>query len=170
MSAYVDDELTGVEMLEIRRHLGECESCAQEYESVRFVKHAVARLATVTPREDFAASIMAKLDEVSIPAYQRIIDSIMRVAHRKISPVAAALGACGLALVILSAGSMEPIQPEQTPQIAASTPYNLYVEPTDIIPRLPEGRVIAPEYGPVKVADQDPGLNGHTLELVAFIR
>ena len=52
LSAYVDAELTGAEMFAIRRHMSDCSECAEEYESVRLVKHAVSRLSAVAPRGD----------------------------------------------------------------------------------------------------------------------
>ncbi|MCE5313419.1 MAG: anti-sigma factor [Armatimonadota bacterium] len=120
MSAYVDGELTGLEMLEIRRHLGECPDCAEECESIRFTKKMVLRLATVKPREDFAASIIMNLDAIEVPRYQKIFDSMAAFMHRKLSPVAAALAVSGAALVILSAGGVDGVRPGSGNQIAMS--------------------------------------------------
>ena len=107
ISAYVDGELTGTEMLEIRRHMSECPQCEHEHESIRAMKHAVSLLRTVPPRQDFAHSIIRRLDEVRIPGYQRFFNSIAVSVHKKLSPVAAALAASGLALVVLSSGGIE---------------------------------------------------------------
>jgi len=121
MSAYVDGELTGVEMLEIRRHISECEECAQEHDAVRLTKQAVSRLRTVAPREDFVHSILARLDEVEVPPYQRVANAAADFVHRKLSPVAAALAASGVALVILSASGVDNVRPESHPIIASSS-------------------------------------------------
>ncbi|MCL5670408.1 MAG: zf-HC2 domain-containing protein [Acidobacteria bacterium] len=112
LSAYVDGELAGVEMLEIRRHLSECEECTQEYEDVRFTKHALSQLANISPRADFAASISARLDEVTVSPYQKIFNCAVRYAHNRLSPVTAALAAIGVAFVILSAGSVNYSRPQ----------------------------------------------------------
>jgi len=45
LSAYLDRELVGHQMLAIERHLRECRSCAQELESLRFVKARLGSLA-----------------------------------------------------------------------------------------------------------------------------
>lgn len=107
MCAYIDAELTGTEMLAIRRHISECDECAEEYESMRVVKHAVSRLASIAPRKDFASSILKTLDKVEIPPYQRAINSIAGFVHRKLSPVAATVAAFGVAMVILGAGGAD---------------------------------------------------------------
>ena len=112
MSAYMDGELTGAEMLEIRRHLSDCEDCAEEHESTRLVKQAMSRLRTVTPRKDFAELILAKLEVVETPAYQRLIDAAARFVHGRLSPVAAAIAASGVALMLLTAGGIDQVTPQ----------------------------------------------------------
>jgi anti-sigma factor RsiW len=121
MSAYVDGELTGAEMLAIRRHLSECAECAAEYESMRLVKQAVARLRTVVPRKDFAASILHRLDDVQVAPYQRLADWALRFAHGKLSPVAAALAACGVAIVLMTAGGIDGLAPDSLQNAAMAT-------------------------------------------------
>ena len=44
LSAYVDRELTGAEMLHIRSHLGACESCRAEHEALYRMKMMLGRL------------------------------------------------------------------------------------------------------------------------------
>jgi anti-sigma factor RsiW len=120
MSAYVDGELTGVEMLEIRRHLNECTECAEEYESTRFTKQMIFRLATVKPREDLVTSILTNLDAIEVPHYQRMLNSAARFVHQKLSPVAAALAVSGVALVIMSAGGVDGVHTEPSQEMAMS--------------------------------------------------
>ena len=133
MSAYVDAELTGTEMLAIRRHISGCAECAEEYESVRFVKHTVSRLSVVAPRKDFAASILKKLDIVEIPPYQRAINSLAGFMHRKLSPVAAAVAAFGVAMVIFGAGGAgnNIIQPAQAPPLPVGS-YKVSLVPESV--------------------------------------
>lgn len=123
MSAYVDGELTGTEMLTIRRHISDCPDCADEWEATRIIKQAVSGLGAVTPRKDFAVSILRRLDEVEVPTYQRWANTALAFLHRKLSPVAAALAASGVALVILTAGGMDSTPVMDTAQ---STPANGY--------------------------------------------
>jgi anti-sigma factor RsiW len=113
MSAYVDGELTGTEMLAIRRHLSQCAECADEYESTRLVKQAVARLRTVAPRMDFAAATMGRLEDARVTPYQRLAAWALRFAHGKLSPVAAALAASGVALVLMTAGGIDGFAPKE---------------------------------------------------------
>ncbi len=122
MSAFVDGELTGAEMLAIRRHITQCPDCSEEYESLKMTKLAVARLRTVVPREDFAASIIGKLDQQIIPPYRRVINVIYRYAAHKLSPVAAALAVSAFVLAILAAGGQDRIL-VQKPDVVATAPY-----------------------------------------------
>ena len=115
----MDGELPGTDMLAIRRHLSECPDCAEEWEAILFTKRAVSRLRTAVPRKDFAASIIVRLDEVQVPPYQRAANSVMRFIHGRLSPVAAALAASGLALVILTAGGVGPISVDTSSEMAA---------------------------------------------------
>jgi len=120
MSAYVDGELTGAEMLAIRRHLSDCAECAEEHASMLLVKQAVARLRTVAPRKDFATAIMGRLEDVQVTAFQRLANWALRFAHGKLSPVAAALAASGVALVLMTAGGIYGVMPEDLQSPAAA--------------------------------------------------
>lgn len=120
MSAYVDGELTGAEMLEIRRHLSDCAECAEEYESIKMVKQMLFRLDAARPKVDLAASIMAKLDVVEVPRYQKVFNCAVNFLHRKVSPVAAALAVSGFALVIMSAGGVDGVKTQPSQQMAMS--------------------------------------------------
>lgn len=62
ISAYVDGELPGVEMLAIRQHLGDCTNCSMEFESILYVKRSMAALATKNPSADLASRICSQLD------------------------------------------------------------------------------------------------------------
>ena len=154
MSAYADGELTGLEMLAIRRHLSECAECAKEHESVRLMKQAVARLRTVAPREELAASILERLDDAETPRYQRLAHSLGNFVHRKLSPVAAALAASGIALVILSAGGVDTARPESSLAVA-SLPFGARIQEAGVIPEVPGGW-IAITSGPLKVGESTP--------------
>jgi anti-sigma factor RsiW len=74
LSAYIDRELAGAEMLPIRRHLDACPGCAAEHESLRRVK---ALLASAPPPElsgDAVAAVMRRWSErgtaVSAPPHR----------------------------------------------------------------------------------------------------
>jgi anti-sigma factor RsiW len=152
ISAYVDGELTGVEMLELRRHLGQCPECMDEYESLRMAKLAVSRLGTVTPREDLAACIIRKLDHVSTPPYQRALTRMFRFAGRKLSPVAAALAVSGIALAFLAAGGQDRMLTQKS-EVMASAPLSLQVQSVSFVPQVPESSMMYSSSRPLVVAN-----------------
>jgi anti-sigma factor RsiW len=161
MSAFVDGELTGTEMLAIRRHISDCPDCAAEYESLKMTKLALARLRTVVPREDFAASIIRRLDEQIIPPYQRLINVVYKYAARKLSPVAAALAVSGLVLAILAASGQDRIL-IQKPDVVVSAPYSVRTHGVSLVPAT-ENVVYSDK--PVVVADHTAGANLYLADL-----
>lgn len=164
MSAYVDGELTGEEMLAIRRHLATCAECAEEHESVLVTKRALANLGTVQPRHDFAAAILAQLDEVTVPRHQRFFDWIVRVLREKVSPVAAALAVSGAALVIMSAGEVEKLAPVTTVSVAgAPTQQVTFVRSID----RPSGVLVSAE--PLELANDVTGMDNAAAQVAHFV-
>lgn len=156
MSAFVDGELTGAEMLAIRRHITQCPDCSEEYESLKMTKLAVARLRTVVPREDFVACIVRKLGQETIPPYQRAINVIYRYAVRKLSPVAAALAVSGLVLAILAAGGQDRIL-VQKPDLVAAAPLGIRAHGVSLMPAVPESPMMYSNNRPLVVADHAAG-------------
>ena len=156
ISAYVDGELTGAEMLEIRRHLGECSECMEEYESLKMTKLAVARLRTVAPPRDLAACIVQKLDEVSIPPYQRVLTKVFSFTARKLSPVTAALAVSGLALAFLAAGVQDGIVIAK-PDVVATAPSSSSIHGVSLVPQVPESTIVYARPRPLVVANYSGG-------------
>lgn len=62
LSAYLDGELAGDEMIEIRRHVDRCQACETELAVVRKTKLLLSRLRTAVPREALLSDIAANLD------------------------------------------------------------------------------------------------------------
>lgn len=62
LSAYIDGELAGVEQLQIRAHVGQCDECSNEYESLVCTKRLLSSLTAHEPRANLETSILAKLD------------------------------------------------------------------------------------------------------------
>ena len=156
ISAYVGGELTGAQMLEIRRHLSDCPECAGEHEMMRAMKSAVSRLGTVSPPEHLAASIVAKLDDVSIPPYQRIANRLFGFAGRKLSPVAAALAVSGLALAILASSGQDRMLVDRTDAVATA-PLSVHVESVSFQPQIPDTPITYSSSKPLVVADYSKG-------------
>ncbi len=163
ISAYIDGELTGAEMLEIRRHLSDCPECAEEHESIRATKLVLSRLATAVPRPDLADSIIRSLDVVRVPFYQRVINSVVRFAHSKLSPVAAALAASGLALVLLSASGIDNIDFRPVQELAA-----LPAQETGFVRQLSTSSILLPGDNPLVVADPHTGFAHPDLKLASL--
>lgn len=122
ISAYVDCELAGLEMLAIRRHLSECAECNNEFESLLRVKRAFGSLSAKHPADDLASRICAQLDSVPLPPYQAMIAAIRKHLTTPSSHLrwaTAGIGAFAL-LLVLSAGPMSTNDPQLVPGVPAS--------------------------------------------------
>lgn len=60
LSAYLDGELTGREMNDVRAHLAVCCSCHNEHETLYATKQMVASLAFQAPREELESLLIAQ--------------------------------------------------------------------------------------------------------------
>lgn len=164
MSAYVDGELTGEQMLAIRRHLGTCSDCAEEHQSVLLTKRAVGSLITMRPRRDFVADILTQLDEVAVPKHQRLTDWLVRVLHEKVSPVAAALAVSGAALVIMTAGKVDTL----TPVITAET-TSPPVHRVSFMKHVSAESGVFADKRPLELATDIPGVGDPQVQLVSLM-
>jgi len=63
LSAYIDRELAGTEMLQIRRHLEGCPGCSAAYGSLRRVKSLIAAAPSVELSGDVTAAVMRRWQE-----------------------------------------------------------------------------------------------------------
>jgi hypothetical protein len=99
----MDGELTGVEMLEIRRHLDDCGCCLAQYEEVREAKLLLSRLPYAQPRPGLAEAICASLDCVRVPRHQKILNKFAEFGRARFTPVAAGFVGLGAVLMILIA-------------------------------------------------------------------
>lgn len=168
LSAYVDGELTGVEMLEIRRHLSDCPDCAQEHAAVLLTKRAVSRLANVIPREEFVASLMSSLGEVQVPAYQKWINTFARATHKRFSPVAAALAVSGFAMVVLSAGGMVDSLNTSADQYAANAAYAAGATRVSFLPELRSSPESIASASPLMVASDATSVTNARFQFVSL--
>ncbi len=152
ISAYVDGELTGAEMLDIRSHLRECPDCAEEYESIRATKLMVARLNTMVPRDDLAVSIMHRLNQISAPPHQRALSRMSGYFARKLSPVVAALAVSGVAFAFLAVGGQNRLASNN--EVVASAPISLHAQEVSLVPEMPESAVLYSNARPLVVANE----------------
>lgn len=81
LSAYIDGELTGEEMLLIRRHLSDCEFCSDEYNSLQVVKKLLGSLETVDASNEWSSSLTAHAYAGGKPWWGRVKISDMVVFH-----------------------------------------------------------------------------------------
>ena len=61
LSAYIDRELPGEEMLSVRSHLERCPDCLQEMESLKEIKTSLNALPMHEPRVDLASDILRQI-------------------------------------------------------------------------------------------------------------
>jgi len=59
LSAYLDSELSGNEMLAIRQHISGCEACCEEEKALRTLKRMLASSRTPEPSDDLADRLCA---------------------------------------------------------------------------------------------------------------
>lgn len=91
LSAYLDAELTGAEMLEVRAHLEACRACRAEHESLQQTKHLLASLALRAPRPEFESLLRTDLERsLAFPFALRWLPASWLLAWRD--------GAVGLSL------------------------------------------------------------------------
>lgn len=63
LSAYMDDELTGEEQLQIRRHLGVCQKCSTEHDTLLATKRMISSLTVRQARPEMEQMIHDVLAE-----------------------------------------------------------------------------------------------------------
>lgn len=74
ISAYIDGELTGDEQILVRRHLRDCTTCTEEYESLMATKRLIASFAARLPDSSLETKILSALNEM--PDCQTWRDSV----------------------------------------------------------------------------------------------
>lgn len=63
ISAYVDGELTGWQMIEVRRHIEACPECVRELKEFRILKSALSSSVDLTPDESLHTRMMAGIEK-----------------------------------------------------------------------------------------------------------
>lgn len=78
LSAYIDSEIPGVEMLAVRRHLSECEECNATFEALLHVKRSLGRLAQKCPSEWLADRICQQINHLPPATREPVRASVRR--------------------------------------------------------------------------------------------
>ena len=107
LSAYIDGELTGVEMIEIRRHLDGCRGCRDELDDLRAVKRLVGRVQPAQPSADLPGRICASLDQVQPYSLLGAWSALWQPAFRKLSPAVVAVTVVFLGMLLFTARTMD---------------------------------------------------------------
>jgi len=130
LSAYFDQELTGAQMLEIRRHLNGCPSCRAEHDSVQKVKTLFAALGPVEPPRPLNLNLLQNPPRRSRVPVQ-VSDALARVgAWMAAAPRSSAHLATysALALVIMALAVVH--HPQHADAVTANVPELLPAEET----------------------------------------
>jgi hypothetical protein len=167
LSAYIDGELTGVEMLEIRRHLSDCADCEEEHAAILFTKQALSRLGSIVPKEDFVAKLSLSLDEVQITPYQRMLNSISRVMQKRFAPAATVLAVSGFAMVVLSSGGSFDGSIGGNDQYTAEFPISGGYSTASFIPELHTNPEAMASSRPLMVASDVTSVTNARVEFVS---
>lgn len=72
LSAYIDGELSGLEMLRIRDHLGQCAACNGEVEALRAVKSLLLQQPAVEPSADFESRLVGAVFASTPPLPKKV--------------------------------------------------------------------------------------------------
>ena len=138
LSAYLDAELTGSEMLEIRAHLDGCPACRAEHRTLRETKHLLASLALQTPRQDFEPLLRAQVERASHPAGRWVPSWLLAWQGGALSlprprPLVAA-AALSLTTLLLATATLDTpsAAPDASARAAAPEVYPRYVEPHSV--------------------------------------
>lgn len=134
ISAYLDRELTGNEMLEVREHIRWCDDCRAEYHNLQQVKSLVRSIPELTPDQDVMTRLRSRI-EAERRSPQRLFRGPMSVV---VSTVAAAVAA----LVIfsyLTSDSMGDDRFAGAPDPSDADRLVINSDPTGVSPILPVG-------------------------------
>ncbi|MBC8139208.1 MAG: zf-HC2 domain-containing protein [Fibrella sp.] len=150
LSAYIDRELTGMEMLEVRAHVEQCEGCRAEQESLAQTKRLLSSLSYTTPRAELEQLLVVRAERVANPS---LLDRIMppewsdamlwrwegigNLASPRLRPLAATalLSLAGLCLATASVNQPGDESPFGDTPTAQS--FAVYVGPTGTLTRVP---------------------------------
>jgi anti-sigma factor RsiW len=126
LSAYLDRELSGNELLELRAHLAECRECRTEETELRNLKLMLGGLEAPQPSDDLC-------DRLCCAVLQEARKSEQRWSWRKPLVTFASVAAVSMlaTFFILSVQAPKPalVKQDITSDVAANEAYNMAVDP-----------------------------------------
>ena len=135
LSAYIDKELTGFEMLQIGQHLSDCSECSCELNSLLSIKSMLSSLPVSEPDPAWLQSLSATVHDATLPFYDRWLsrlsaaDLTFSFNHRKLT---SALMLSSVAIFMVSASFDHNVR--ETQQLAAggaTADYKVNYSPGD---------------------------------------
>ncbi len=150
LSAYIDRELTGAEMLDIRAHVEECEGCRAEQESLSHTKRLLSSLTYTTPRAELEQLLVVRAERVANPSFlDRIMppewsdamlwrwEGIGNLASPRLRPLAATALLSLAGLCLATARVNQPGDESPFGEAPSAQSFAVYVGPTGTLTRVP---------------------------------
>lgn len=119
LSAYLDRELPGAELLAMRSHLASCAACREEEDALRQLKRFLGAAPTPEPPADFAERLTARVLAEREPAIRR------QAIFRRPVFAFAGVAACSMAVTF---GLLSAAGPKPAPSAVASGTQDLSFE------------------------------------------
>ncbi|MEI6913979.1 MAG: anti-sigma factor [Armatimonadota bacterium] len=101
ISAYLDGELSGADMMLVREHIRSCKACEADLESEKRVKRVLGGLNPVKPSAGFEARLLGSLTESQAPWSQRLQHWMEMSFLGRIEPARAAVYGCAALLLVV---------------------------------------------------------------------
>ncbi len=95
LSAYLDNELTGEEVAEVRAHLAECTICQEELERLHGLKRLLGALPEHEPSHELWASLRDQLAQPPAPVWGKWMEAARALVRRP------AMAAVAFAVVVV---------------------------------------------------------------------
>ncbi len=130
LSAFLDDELGGTQMIAVRHHISECKACQRELASLRQLQSYMKGLPNIAPATPSHAAMMSKVHE----RQPRIRERLHAAGMLTVSSVAAAVLAVALfnrlnsETPVAGNGSQAPFSANSDlPYVAGADPFGNHV-------------------------------------------
>lgn len=109
LSAYLDEELAGREMIEIRDHVSQCRDCEEELRCVEGLKRLLGNTAVPEPSQDFEDRLVSRvLSATAKPA------EVRKISFVALTGIAAASMLATLMLLNSMHGEARPVADQRS--------------------------------------------------------
>ena len=156
LSAYCDRELSGSEMLQIQRHLGDCPECRAEHAALQATKRLFGSLGEIESSRPFDMAVIEARAAAPAPVRFTLLGRLLEACRFRLQPVrfaargllspsfgwdgsAVALG-CALGALLLTVGTIRQPRPNAT---TAQIPVQTTVVPVAADSYVPDSAPVA---------------------------